>query len=141
MEVWMKRGLRGLEPCDEAGLGLLRQIKQGQNVQVKVTKPRNVAFHRKFFALLNLVWSSSGEWPSVEDLLVELKVRLGLVKEVVLRDTGEVVRVPGSISFAKMDDYEFSVFYEKALQELCVMAGGIEVDRLRQEVLTELAAA
>lgn len=137
----MKRGLRGLEPADDAGLDLLRHLKQGELVRAEITKPRNVRFHRKFFALLNLVWSATGEWSSVEDLLIELKVRLGLTKEIVIRQTGEVVKVPGSISFAKMDETQFSEFYEKALRELCVMAGGIDSDILRQEVLSQLAAA
>lgn len=141
MEVWMKRGLKGLEVCDEAGAETLRRIKQQDVVKVAITKPRNVRFHRKFFALLNLVWSASGEWQSIEDLLVELKVRLGLVKEVVIRGTGEVVKVPGSIAFASMDDLQFAVFFEQSMRELCEMAGGIQYEALRNEVLAQVSAA
>ena len=141
MNVWMRSGLKGLEPVDEAGSDLLRRIKQQDVVRVEITKPRNGRFHRKFFALLTLVWSASGEWTTVEDLLLELKVRLGLVEEVVIRGTGEIVKIPGSISFANMDELEFGVFFESAMRELCEMAGGIEYETLRNEVLNQVAAA
>jgi len=140
-ELWMKRGLRGLEAADDAGVEILRRLKQGEWLRVEVTKPRNVRHHRKFFALLNLVWSASGQWASVDDLLIELKVRLGLTKDVVIHKTGEVVKVPNSISFASMDQTTFDDFYERALRELCAMAGGIDSAILRQEVLSELAYA
>lgn len=140
-EIWMKRGLRGLEPADDAGLEVLRRIKQGDIVRADITRPRNIRHHRKFFALLNLVWSASGEWASVEDLLIELKVRLGLTRDVIIRSTGEIVKVPASISFAAMNQLAFDNFYERALRELCAMAGGIDSNILREEVLSQLAAA
>lgn len=141
MELWMVKTLKGLEPHDEASTDALRRMKLGKLVRVEVSSPRNIHHHRKFFALLNLVWSAAGEWTCVEDLLIELKIRLGLVREVMIRDTGEIVKIPGSISFAKMSQEDFDVFYERAMRELCVMAGGIEFETLREEVLQQVAAA
>lgn len=137
----MRKGLRHLEPVDEAGTEALRKIKLGKVVRCEITQPRNVQHHRKFFALLTTVWNASGEWPSVEDLLIELKCRLGITREVILRDSGEVVKVVGSISFAKMDQGQFDVFYEQSIRELCRMAGGIEEQALREAVLEHLVAA
>lgn len=141
MELWMERTLTGLKASDDASVEVLRRVKLGKVVRVELTTPRNISHHRKFFALLNLVWTSAGDWPSLEDLLIELKVRLGLFREITLRDTGEVVKIPGSISFAKMDQLKFEEFYERALKELCAMAGGIDHAALRNEVLSQLAAA
>lgn len=145
MQLWMERTLTGLKACDEAGADLLRKVKFGRTVRVEITVPRNVQHHRKFFALLNLVWSSAGDWPTLEDMLDELKYRLGHYERcrIVDRETGEVFdycRLK-SISFASMDQTEFDEFYEKALRELCKMAGGIKHDTLRNEVLTQLAVA
>jgi hypothetical protein len=141
MELWLKRSLSGWVAADDATAASMRRFKMGKLVRAEVTTPRNLAHHKKFFALLNLVWSSAGDWPSVEDLLIELKVRLGLYREVVIRASGEIVKVPGSISFAKMDQAEFDKFYDRAVRELCEMAGGIEFDVLKNEVLNQLAAA
>lgn len=140
-DLYLKRTLKGLEACDEQGVNVLRRIKVGEIVSCEVTQPRNLAFHRKFFALLNLVWQASGEWSSVYALLIELKVNVGHVQSAVIRETGEVVRVPKSISFANFDETSFGEFYEKCLTKLCEMAGGIDEDSLRQEVLNELARA
>lgn len=140
-EIFLQRGLKGLEACDDIGVDTLRRIKQGEVVKVEITKPRNISFHRKFFALLNVVWQASGDWSSPYALLIELKVNLGHIQKATIRETGEIVSVPKSISFAAMDDFEFEAFYERAIQKLCEMAGGIDPAHLRQAVLDELAQA
>lgn len=145
-ELWMRRGLKGLEPLDDSGLEVLRRLKQGDVIKAEITKPRNIRHHRKLFALLNLVWSSCGDWPSVEDLLTELKKRMGLYDEcgeIVDRATGQVFKVVKlrSISFSAMDQSEFDTFFEKAIRTLCQMVGGLEENVLRDEVLAQLAAA
>jgi hypothetical protein len=145
MDIWMKRGLRGLEPYDDSAVDALRRLKIGTIVRAEITKPRNIHFHRKFFAMLNLVWQSSGDWHSAEELLDALKYRMGYCesRELVAKDTGEVFRYVRlkSISFAAMDDLQFESFYEQALHVLCELAGGIEPRILQQEVLQQLAAA
>lgn len=140
-EFFAVRTVGGLKPVDDNGVEILRKIKVGEVIQCEVNKPRNLAHHRKFWALLNVVWKAAGDWSSPYGLLIELKVRLGHVQEVLLRDTGQVVHVPKSISFAHMDQTEFDSFYECALMQLCEMAGGIEPEELRNEVLLELAQA
>lgn len=140
-ELYLKRTVGGLQACDDAGIEALRKIKVGEVVQCEITRPRNLAHHRKFWALLNVFWQATGDWSSPYGVLIELKVRLGHVQDVLLRDTGELVKVPKSISFAAMDQGEFDVFYDRCIHELCKMGGGIEEDALRNEVLTELARA
>ena len=140
-EIYLTRTISGLAADDESGREALRKIKLGKVVKCEVTTPRNIQHHRKFFALLNTVWMAGGEWESPEDLLIELKIKIGVTKDVILRETGEVVKILGSISFAAMDQAAFDEFYEKAIRALCQMCGGIESDALRQEVLQQLAAA
>ncbi len=111
-EIFLTRTLSGRAAADDAARELLRRIRLGRTVKADVTSPRNVKHHSKFFALLNTVWSATGDWPSVEDLLIELKIRLGITKEVVIRESGEVVKILGSISFASMDQDAFDKFYE-----------------------------
>lgn len=140
-DLYLTRTLAGLAAMDDAGKEMLRKIKVGKVVRCEVTQPRNIQHHRKFFALLNTVWQAAGDWATVDDLLIELKIKLGITKEIVIRESGEVVKIVGSISFAAMDQTEFDKFYERAIQALCFMAGGIDSDILRQLVLQQLAAA
>ena len=140
VELWAKRGLKGLEAADDEGAAYLRRIPQGMMIRVNVLKPRNVKHHRKFFALMLVVHNATGLWGSVEELLMELKFRVGLVQQMVLKSTGEIVTVPGSIAFHSMDDAAFEEFYEKCLAALCEMAGDIESDLLRQAVLEEISS-
>lgn len=140
-EIYLQRTVGGLRPYDDAGIEALRKIKVGEIVQCEITRPRNLAHHRKFWALLNVFWQATGDWSSTYGVLIELKVRLGHVQDVLIRETGELVKVPKSISFANMDQGEFDEFYEKCIHELCKMGGGIEEDALRQEVLLELSRA
>ncbi len=139
-DVMLAKRLNALVPADEQSAELIRGLAQGEIIRAKVTRPRNLLHHRKFFALLQLVHSATDQWPSVDALLVELKFALDHVEHVQL-SSGEVVRLPKSISFAKMDDLEFQQFYDRALRVLCELAGGIPEDMLRETVLQELAAA
>ena len=105
--------LRGLYPTDEQGEAVLRNIGQGEIVSIEVKRPRNLAFHRKFFALLQLILENQSHYKSVDDLLDVCKIRTGHCKTVATRD-GDL-KIPLSISFAKMDDAEFADFYERAV--------------------------
>ena len=137
----MSKTITGLAPADDASRDALRSVKLGTVMRCKVSRMRNSAHHRKFFALLNTVWAGCGQWPTVDALLTDLKFRLRHTDDVMLVSTGEVVRIPRSISFADMDQAEFGVFYERALAELAEMAGGITEDALRDAVLQQLGAA
>jgi Protein of unknown function (DUF1367) len=140
-DLYLTRTLAGFAAHDDAAKEILRKIKVGKVVKCEITTPRNLHHHRKFFALLTTVWQAAGEWATVEDLLVELKIKLGVTQDVVIRESGEIVKIVGSISFAKMDQTAFDEFYERSIRALCKMAGGIDSDMLRQEVLQQLAAA
>lgn len=127
-----------LQATDDLGRDRLRRIKLGQFVLATIRLPRNTAMHRKFWKLITVVWQASGVWNSPEDLLIELKFRLGIVRKYTLLASGEIVRIPGSISYASMDQLSFDVFYERAMLQLCELAGGIDSDVLRAEVIQQL---
>jgi hypothetical protein len=144
-ELYLRRTLAGLAATDEAGVEALRKIKQGDIVRCEVTRPRNIQHHRRFFAMLNTVWIACGDWKDTEELLTELKFRVGLVEtqRVVDRKTGEVLAElvkPGSISFASMNEDQFSEFYNKCVNVICTdMVPGLSDSVLRDEVLRACA--
>lgn len=140
-DLYLIRTLAGLGAIDDAGKETLRKIKMGKVIKCEISQPRQLKHHRKFFALLNTVWAAAGDWATVDDLLIELKLKLGLTTDVVIRESGEVVKILGSISFASMDQTTFDAFYERSIQALCFMVGGMDPGMLRDEVMKNLAAA
>lgn len=110
----------GLMPYDDNDLQLFRRLKRGVVVKVETRTPRNLRFHRKFFALLRVTFdnlpehiASSMHIESIEALLMLLKMDMGYFDVV---EIGEHHFVKTrSISFAEMDEAAFSEFYNKAV--------------------------
>jgi len=113
MEVYLKRSIRGLEASDDASADVLRKIGQGDIVKVNITKPRNLVFHRKYWALVNLVWQNSDVYKSPEAVHVALKLAIGHYEVVCVRGTGEAVCIPKSIRFGSMDETEFAQYWTR----------------------------
>lgn len=93
---------------------LLDKWGAGEILRAKVNKPRSGAFHRRFFALVQVIHEGQEKYRNLEDTLTEIKVRTGHYREHITV-TGEVVYVPKSISFAKCDELEFRELYSRTL--------------------------
>ncbi len=89
----------------------------GREVTVTLTNTRNIQFHKKFFALLKC----SFEMIDVDFNLRQWRkvVTVGLGHCTFVEADGRMIAIPQSISFANMDDLEFSNFYQDALQFIC----------------------
>jgi len=96
--------------ADEAALST---ISRGEIVSAKITKPRNSAHNRKFFALLQIVVENT-DYENSEQVLHLLKLKLGHY-DAIVSTNGKVVYMPKSISFAKMDQAKFNEFYNQSI--------------------------
>ena len=106
------KNLGALRPVDEAGEEIMRHVGQGEIVAVEMKRPRNVAHHRRFFAMLSIILENQDYYKSVEDILDLCKLATGHCRTVRTRQ-GDV-RIPESISFAEMDQDAFNSFYDRA---------------------------
>lgn len=110
-----------LMPMDDE---TLRELPLEREAKIEITFPRNLKFHKKFFALLHVIYDYMGEarraelniW-SEKELLNRLKIDLGLYTLFIVGPgstlpEGTPVYQPDSISFAKMDDTSFGKFYK-----------------------------
>lgn len=137
--IWVVKDLRGaLIATDDYGRGRIRKLKLNAPTLCTIKQPRHGPMHRKLWALVNVVWQSTGNWETPAELMRELKIRLGILEKFLVEGIGWVT-VVGSISYANMDQSAFEVFFEGALRKLCEMAGNIDRDSLRQAVLEELS--
>lgn len=119
------RGLRGATPKDEEAFrkfkARIRRMKEksGQWLRIEFSTPRNIKHHRLLFALLTLIAENSEVYDTTEKALYAVKLCSGYVDPMADPRTGEVIPVPRSIAFDRMDQEEFEQFYAAALDAVC----------------------
>ena len=112
-----------LRPANQVDADLLSGLANGALLTGDFKQPRNPRFHRKFFAMLNFAYDY---WQPQEQEYKGLKSEKSFKRfrnevtvlagwYIVTTDLrGNVKLEPKSISFADMDDTEFSEFYKAA---------------------------
>ncbi len=114
-----------LIPADPAAEQFIASLKLGNGAAVEVKKARNIRFHRKFFALLQLafdIWEPTGEkmWKGVpirkdfERFREDITILAGHYDVSYALD-GSVKLTAKSISFANCDEHEFESVYDAVL--------------------------
>lgn len=135
MEILAKCTLSGLVPLYGSDFEEKKKLKLGETYKVKVTKPRNSKFHRKFFALLNMAFQNQDHYDNFEKFRFVMTMKAGLF-EVIETDKGQVF-MPKSISFASMDDVEFEKLYKSMVNEVINLLK-IDEDTINNEIINFL---
>lgn len=120
-------------PFNDEASEFTSSCKSGQVVELKATKVRNGDYHRLFFAILKMVSENSRPHISQKAALHFAKIASG-TGEVVTDSRGEKHFIPGSISFAKMDQRAFKDFVQTAIPPLVgrFMVGTAPDDLIRE---------
>lgn len=120
MDILCRVTAAGLVPMYDSDFDEKKRLKDGETVMCSIRKPRNYEFHKKFFALVRLVFNNLPEHivrmlnvRSEEDMLDCFKLQLGLYRQV-WHGRRPVIKL-GSISFAAMDETEFQKFYNRCI--------------------------
>jgi len=114
MKIHLVKTLDGsLKASDKEATEALKKIKLDTVVSCEIKRKRNYEHHKKFFALLNLVLENTEKYDTIDQLLVEVKLRLGYVSTLIV--DGNICYTPKSISFAKMKQDTFNKFYSKTI--------------------------
>ena len=92
-----------------------KKIQVGEIRKFTVVKQRNLKFHRKYFALLNLVAENSNY--TKDGLLIIIKHYFKMYDKIITPKGTELYNYH-SISFDKMDQYEFEKFFNDTLDIL-----------------------
>ena len=123
----------------------LKRFQVGDVLEVPEPKrSRNPAFHRKFFALMNITFNNLPDalkpyFNSMEALRKDVIMEAGFFED---RYTvhGEYYRIPQSISFGKMGEAEFSELYSKCVDTILqYYLIGVQRNDLNQSVAEEVA--
>ena len=122
MKLTVKKTYLGLLPASRAEFDKLQLAKfiDGELYEVEINKKRNIKFHRKFFALINLCFENQDVYKNIDDLRKELIIEAGFSREVITHH-GEIKREALSLSFSSMDEIQFEDVYGKVLTEVMMM--------------------
>lgn len=105
---------RKLVPAYETDQDDFEKLKRGGYYKATLVQARNPDHHRKGMRLIRDVFENQDTYETMEDLLIEFKLRTGWYTEhISLR--GVVMYIPKSLDFASMDQTEFEEFYERAI--------------------------
>lgn len=123
-----KSPLGSLVPADEDAQEFLRKIKAGSTVRAKVVRPRNLERHRKYFALIGMlfdIWTETmpqGQtfrgrpiMPNKDRFRRDLIILTGRF-DATYAANGEVRVEAHSISFSSMSQDEFEKLYSDTIQ-------------------------
>ena len=128
---YRKNGL-ALVPADREARELHAKLADGAAVFMQLWLPRNMAQHRKYFAVLRNVVEATGKWTSTEHLRRDILIALNRFDEEVNKLTGEVRQVPHSMAVASMPKAEFEQLYDDTIR-LLTDALGCDPEMLTQE--------
>lgn len=118
MKLLLQNTALGLVPLYDSDLDEKRKLKVGQVYQADIKVVRNISFHRKMWAMLNTAWALLPEktqngFRSFEGFRAYLLVAAGFYDTYFSPRLKEFVEVPKSMSFASMDESEFSDCYDR----------------------------
>lgn len=110
------------------------KIPFGEEFQIEYKKQRNIKFHKKMFALFKLCFENQEAYSDLNDLRRDLTITAGFYTESANVLTGEVFKTAKSLSFANMDEIEFSELYE-SIKTVIIKWIGITNEQIEEEIL------
>lgn len=115
MKIFCQNTLQGLVPVYDNDIEEKRKLKIGELYFADVKKPRNIEFHKKGFALLNLGWKNSPlDIPFDPAYRDYITMRAGFA-QVYQTPEGKDIAIAESISFSNMDETRFQKYYDAIL--------------------------
>jgi len=119
MQIYVKNTAIGLIPLYNFDFEEKSHLKIDEIYRVEIKKARNYQFHKKYFALIKCAWEFLRE-----DQINFFKNEIELFRKTVEMAAGycdivysvkrkEWVEIPLSISFSKLDEFQFRELYER----------------------------
>lgn len=122
MKILCRNTIQGLVPLYPSDFDEKRKLKLGQDYICEVLNPRNVGFHKKFFAMLNIGHENTKLDMPFETYRKYMTVKAGFFTA--YQTPKGVYYDPDSISFASMSQDEFEDVYSRVLDKIIEDIGG-----------------
>ena len=122
MKLWLAKVERndkiGLIPTDDHSRAALAKLGHGECVEVELTRPRSLQWHRMYFGICRLIGENQDPRRDEGSIDHELRVRAGHYD--VFWVDGHECRVPKRIAFARLTGDEWAELWpslELAIRE------------------------
>ena len=113
MVIKMRKTKQGLTPLYNSGYDNYQKLKIGWEGEVTFVQKRNYLFHKKYYALINMAFQNQDSFNNVTHYRKYLTCKAGFYTAYET-DKGTFIEAD-SISFASMDELEFSDLYSKMI--------------------------
>jgi len=110
----VKTNMGTLIPAFDSDNDKFKKMTVGDIMEMSWKKPRNPGFHRKYFALIKLVYENTERFPNQNACRLWLQIKAGHV-DFINDPNDSMVAVPKSISFDSMDDAEFESIFNSVV--------------------------
>lgn len=124
MDLFLLNTSQGLKPMYDEDYEEKKKLKLGQTYKAKITQPRNIDLHRKYFKLINLAWEYQNEKTvdffhnNIESFRKTVEISAGWCDTIYSISRKEWIEIPKSISFEKMDEFAFRELYDSVKRVL-----------------------
>lgn len=116
MKLFCRNTITGLVPLYPSDYDEKRKLKLGQDYECDITNPRNVGFHRKFFALINVGWENTKLKMPFETYRHYIIMKAGYFKT--YQTPRGIFYEAESISFARKSQEQFEQIYSDVLDKI-----------------------
>lgn len=130
--LYLRKTLTGFAPADEETRQLGHKYKLGEVYRAEVAKPRSYQHHKLCMALLNLTYQNQERYSNFESFRKAVAMAAGHCEELHTLD-GEVLKLPGSLSYDALDEVEFTQVMA-AMMTVCAGILGMNAPELEAEV-------
>lgn len=110
--LFLRRVGNALYPDGDESIATLLELPFDKHLMAEIKQPRNPRFHRLYFAMCKRI--ADGIGASAENISTVFKYSTGHYDTLRTKSLGEV-RIPKSISFAKLDEVGFRAFFNKCV--------------------------
>jgi len=130
MKIFCRNTIVGLVPLYPSDFDEKRKLKLGIDYQCEITNPRNVGFHRKFFAMLNVGHENTKLDMPFDTYRKYMTTKAGFFTA--YTTPKGIYYDPDSISFASMEQDEFEDVYSRVLDKIIEDIGATKDDIEKQ---------
>ncbi len=93
---------------------LIKKLKPNTEYQCEIKRPRNYAFHKKYFALIKMLFENQYLYSDISDLRHDLIIEAGYYRRYI-NIKGIDTKTALSMSFSSMNQEDFDELYSKTL--------------------------
>ena len=130
MKILLRNTLQGLVPLYPSDYDEKRKLKLGEDYEADIKNPRNIGFHRKFFALVNLGHENTDLEMPFETYRKYIIMKAGYFKG--YQTPKGMFYEPDSISFSSMEQDQFEDVYSRVLDKIIKDIGSNKEDIEKQ---------